>query len=76
MREVVRKSRARTLVAKALPGTGSGKEGSWLIEAEGWAPQMYRSPSGFGWLLGAGLVLRGSELGSKGCNHVVEGGIR
>lgn len=41
MREVVRKSRARTLVAKALPGTGSGKEGSWLIEAEGWAPQMY-----------------------------------
>lgn len=41
MREVVRKSRARTLVAKALPGTGSGKEGSWLSEAEGWAPQMY-----------------------------------
>lgn len=40
MREVVRKSRARTLVAKALPGTGSGKEGSWLSMAEGWAPQM------------------------------------
>lgn len=40
MREVVGKSRARTLVAKALPGTGSGKEGSRLSTAEGRALQM------------------------------------
>lgn len=70
MREVVRKSRARTLVAKALPGPGSGKEGSWLSMAEGWTPQMNLLTCGFGWLLG------GSELGPKGCNHVGEGGIR
>lgn len=34
MREVVRKSRPRTLVAKDLPGTGSGKEGSGMSSAD------------------------------------------
>lgn len=34
MREVVRKSRARTLVAKDLPGPGSGKEGSGMSSAD------------------------------------------
>lgn len=40
LREVVRKSAVRTLVAKDLPGTGSGKEGSRLSMAGGWALQM------------------------------------
>lgn len=69
MREVVRQSRARTLVAKDLAGTGSAKEGSWLSMAEGETLQMNLLTRGL-WLLGVGLALRGSELGPKGCSHV------
>lgn len=69
MREVVRKSRARTLVAKDLPGPGSGKEGSGMSSADEPAHLVALAA-------GVGLMLRGSELGPKGCSHVGEGGIR
>lgn len=44
--------------------------------AEGWASQANLFTCSFGWLLGVRLVLRGSELSSKGCNHVGKEGIR
>lgn len=44
--------------------------------AGGWALQMNLLTWWLGWLLGVGLMLRGSELDPKDCNHVGEGGIR
>lgn len=57
-------------MAKDLAGTGSAREGGRdpaEVAGSSSAGQASLLTRGFGWLLGVGLALRGSELGPKSC---------